>query len=208
MRYIVLILFVLFFTCSCAQVEKESAVSITINDSKVFSDGDKISMIVEVNNNTSNAYLFYAFDLLNEALEDEIFYTESDDITSGTSVFILDLNGERIFPSNFYVSPPSNIDYKPITLDTLSNSLIRTASAYREGKLHLLPFSSKTVKLSLSLKFHNLEHGEYQLFLLYHSGKNLYNIVTEEIVRSDENEFNANEFRGWVKSNSVRLIIK
>jgi hypothetical protein len=208
MRHIVLIQFILLFTCSDAQVGKERDISFIIKDSKIISDGDKISMIVEIKNNTGNAYLFYAFNLLNEALEDESFYTESDDITSGISVFILDLNGDRIFPSNFFVSPPSNIDYKPITLDTLSNSLIRTARAYREGTLHLRPYSSKTTQLNLSFKFHNLESGEYKLFLLYYSGKNLYNIVAEEIVRSDERAFNAQEFRGWVKSNSVKIIIE
>lgn len=206
-RLIFLISVVFFFECSAQIDNQQQDFVLDILQDEIILSEDSITMKVSIKNNTDTTYLLYAFRFFGEAIGDEGFYTKDDNITSSTDLFIFQENGRQIFPENFDITPPKEIDHKPISLDTLERSLRRTGEAYAEKMLLLPAKSEKLEKLSLRIKYHDLRNGIYNCFIIYYSGKNLYNLVSKEQVLEDEKNFDAIEFRGWIKSDTVKLIV-
>jgi hypothetical protein len=204
----VVILALTIFNCSGQEEINKKDFVFEIKDQQIKSQGDSIQISVRIKNNTDTAYLFFAFEWLSEAIADESFYTEDDNVTSANEVIILDSENQQVFPTNFTISPPDGEEFKPFSLDTLEASFSETGKKYVKKMLYLPANSKRDVSLTLSFKYHDLKPGSYDLYLLYYSGKNLYNLVPEEKVRQQEEEYDAKEFRGWIKSNKVELIIK
>lgn len=203
-----IILGFVFLQCSGQENLNNKDFDLKILNEVLIPTNDRLEIDIRLINNTDTSYLLFAFKLLGEAIGDENFYIEDENITSASDVFILDSKGLQVFPADFTVSPPEDMDYKPTSLDTLQNSLARTGKAYEKGMLYLPAKSEINEELVLDFKYHDLKPGTYGLFLIYYSGKNLYNIVPEEKVREREKELTAQEFRGWIKSDTVKLIIK
>ena len=72
-----------------------------------------------------------------------------------------------------------------------------------------LPAGGKIRKrFGLDMKYYDLKSGQYHINIIYCSGKNLYNLVPKQEVLRLEEKYKAKEFRGWVKSNTLKVKIE
>ncbi len=200
-------LLVVVQSCIPSKDNEQKTLELKIVNSKIVVSKRKPNAVVTVyvRNNSVINLLMYNFmtaegDYLS-LLDDYM----GGNCTSGMSFFILDEKDKGITPLDMFVD---DILGPPITIDTLRNVLNRISESFVRNTL--LVHSHSEIKIDIELDFSDFElnKGEYKLFLLYYSGKNLYNVVPEKTVKSDEKKYNAKEFRGWIKSNTVKLIVE
>lgn len=121
-------------------------------------------------------------------------------------MFLIDSKGKRW---KFGIIDPQAIEhYKPFPLDSLKNSFIRSGERIENKKILINVSDTIGFVLSANIKIGELEKGSYSAYLLYYCGKNIFNLFSEEKVRSDQQSNNAILFQGYIKSNIIKIIIK
>ncbi len=175
---------------------------------KITKDIDVFELDVSLVNRTDSAYILYAFKRVDEAISDEKFLM-TDSITSGNEIYVLDSTGKMVYPSDFTLGDPI------LLRDSISENYPaeRTALTSEErfdlGKVVVRPQSKiDCISLEVNFKDHNLDVGIYSIYLLYHSGIYLYSIIPESKVRSQEKKYSAQAYKGWFKSDTVRLVVE
>lgn len=206
-RVLKMVLIVLLPIIGCCQETK--------NDKKIqliFSESDiviganqsQIELGISLANNTNQSFILYRFKEIEDAISDERFYTNDNDISVGNALFLIDDIGKRCKIG--IVNPRSIEHYKPFTADSLSKSLKDSRDSFLNNKL--LIGSNKTVNLVLSAQINTkLKKGIYSAYLIYYSGKNIVNLVSVDRINSDQKENDAILFQGYVKSNIIKIII-
>ncbi len=66
----------------------------------------------------------------------------------------------------------------------------------------------KKVKLAISMEGINLDKGEYYIYMIYYCGSEIHDVVDSKTVREDEIKFKSQILRGWVSSDTVKLIVE
>jgi hypothetical protein len=111
------------------------------------------------------------------------------------------INREVCFDCGKDYPESRNPDYLAIAKESVKNIYVTTCEVANARK-------AKIVTLSISLEGINLKRGEYKICLLYYCGSEINDFVDQKKVAIDEAKFKAHMLRGWVKSDTVKLIVK
>ena len=190
------ILVLLLFEGSQAFCQRKQLTYKILNDTfKIDPRDPVIKLELELINESNKDYILYNYYEID--LECPIFKSiQRLNCVVGNSLYILQGYKRRIGGEPFH---NENIDdFRHITFDAWAK---RTSVILR---------SNTSIKLirELNLKSFGLEPWEYELSLVYYSGRNTKNYFTEEEISDEEKKYGATFFRGWIQSNSVPLIVR
>ena len=213
MKFILkLVVFVFLFQNHTAFCQNHEILYRILNDTLIM---DPRSPIVELK-----------FELINKSDKDYILYNYSEiesrsadmkniqklNVVLGNELYILQgykerFGGEPIDSFHRFEDEPfDSFD------DSLYNESTDPFTAFQSflKTTSILLRRGTTVKLKrqINLQYFELEPWEYKLSLVYYSGKNISTYFTEEEISTEEKEYGATFFRGWVQSNSVPLIVR
>lgn len=155
-------------------------------------------------------YVLYAFrrTVIAASAYDSIFFaTLPGSKGAGNALFVLNGKGDRqtiVFDDcdDCYES-----DKKVYQSDFLKNAKEEIRAVYLETT-EVLDVSEKGVRLKIDFQGVRLAKGEYQFYMIYYCGENIDALVGRSKVDADEKKYDATIFRGWVKSNLVKLIVE
>lgn len=199
------LLILLYASCTNfgSEEEQESIddIEFRILNEKLYLKEDRILVNVEVINNTDSSFLMFSFESLHESLSKESYYANNTlNYPSGLAMFIYDREG------NFLEE--QELPHLPVEFDDLSEMKNKSDQAYVDRMLFLKANIREKLQLQIDLKYYRPEPGVYTVYLIYYSGKNLYNFVPKDKVTMYEKEYEAHEFKGWLKSDTVELIVE
>lgn len=201
----------LFFTLAVGMISGcnsyvNHTISIEIISDKILIQKSNPELIfsVKIHNTTNKGFLMYSFGSMEEAFAEDSVYAD-DNNTAGNAIFIFDKQGNQIIPE---ISIGGEYHYNPVTLDTLQKVYERVREKSISNMVYLKPNSVVEINLEYMLTYYQLDKGEYEMYLMYYSGKNLANNVELAKLRGDEEKYDAEVFKGWVKSNVVKLLVK
>lgn len=184
----------------------KDAIRVEIINDKILiqKSNPQLEFSIKLYNTTEKGFLMYSFGSMEEAFAEDSVYAD-DNNTAGNAIFIFDKQGNQITPE---ISIGGKYHYNPITLDTLQNVHERVREKFISNMVYLKPNSVVEDDLEYTLMNHQLDKGEYEMYLMYYSGKNLSNNVEPTKLREDEEKYNAEVFKGWIKSNVVKLLVE
>lgn len=166
----------------------------------------RISLNVALVNRTGKSFLLYGFKKIEDAITGENFYTSDDDITVGNALFIIDDKGKRI---KLGIIDPLEVEhYKPLTIDSLKTHFINSGESIQGNRILIKSIDSVNFMLSAKIRSGRLERGIYNAYLIYYCGKNIVNLVDAATIKSDEKKSGAILFQGYVKSNTIKLVVQ
>lgn len=206
MKSSLMISFVLI-AAACSNISSEKAekslddIELRILNERLYLKENQILINVEVINNTDSTFLMFSFESLHESLSKEAYYANDNlNYPSGHAMFIHDKEGKAL---KEHPLPDDYVDF-----DDLKKMKKKSDNAYIDRMLLLKANESVKIPLQINLKYYRPDPGEYSVYLIYYSGKNLYNFVPEDTVKMYQEKYSAKEFRGWLKSDTVKLIVE
>lgn len=184
---------------------KEKVISLTKYDKELKLTG-------EVTNFSRGNLILYAFrktTILDSSIDSIFFNDILKNGGAGNVLLLLDKNGNR---KEIHVEACSDCENQN-TEDSHNPNYISIATSkakniYRETSEVLNPISTKKVTLITSLSKINLERGEYKIYMIYYSGYEIQDIVDNESIKKDELKFKAKLMTGWIRSDTIKLIIE
>lgn len=156
---------------------------------------------VQLTNFSSRNFILYGFRRTFEPIGNDSIMYESKG--ASCSIFI---KGKNV-PEEIEISISDEVDNKQITEDTLRNVFTELKEQYLETTEVIAAKKVRKVKMNHKFTLFQLPKGEYQVYLIYSSG-DLSDIIESEKIKRDEKKYNATKFQGWVKSNTVQLIVE
>jgi len=188
---------------------KDTSLAICFDQKSISSKavGEDISLTFEFINSTDSNYLFYGLTDKLSLYEKEMSFYCDGDVVAGLELFVFDINNTMVVPE-IRISPPSEIDYKPITPEDMINEFRKFQKKFRETMVALKKGGNERFTQTVNLEKYHLNKGEYYLQVLYYSGKNLQNIVAQELIQEDCMENSASVFYGCVLSEKVTLLVE
>ncbi len=211
-KLIVLNIVALFFLNSCnaqnMDQKKSDTLKFNISKPKVGLNGNTKNLLIHVKleNSLNQALLLYAFKLTQEAKRPSIDY-QNDQGSSGTILVISDQDDQQIIPE-VIIDFHKDLDEEPVTKEVIQRLLIEKQNEFVSKKVVLKEYSKVEMDVSIDLEYHDLKPGTYSIYLIYHSGKALKNVVSDSVIKADLMECQAELFQGWMKSNTVRLVVE
>ncbi len=199
MKLTLQLLFILVLI-SCVRNNGQEDFVLTITNGKTDDSSDSLILDITILNNTDSSYLLYAFGLCHEELANGSDYTKDLNFPSGLALVIRDNDDEPLpqyDPEIDFIDSVGLNEMKKETEEVYMNSMINL----RAGDSHR---SSKKFRMV----YHRLEPGEYNISVIYYSGKHLVNFVSSEIQKRMETRENAITFKGWIISNTIKLNVK
>lgn len=163
-------------------------------------------------NRTDTNFILYGFRkvLILDSSIDSIFF---NDIIinggAGSVLILLNKNGSRqeIHPEVcFDCGQQNKEEYR--NPDYLSIAKMQAKDIYSRTKEFLKGNSYRVITLEFSLTNVELDCGEYYLYIIYYCGSDLYDIVDKKTTDRDEKKLRGKVFHGWLKSNTVKLIVE
>jgi hypothetical protein len=195
-----LIFHIIVVICLGNCIDLNGQVEYQIINNQLYSKDNKIHLTVKLTNNSNTSLLMYNFSLLHEGIFKESYYTEKLNYPSGTAMFIYDKDGNRLE----YQEP----ELGKVDFDDISDMKKRSDDAYINRMIKLKSDTIIEVSLDIDLQYYNPPPGEYNVFLIYYSGNNLNSFVPEKKVKEMEEQNNSIAFKGWIKSDTVKLIVE
>lgn len=211
----------LLIFCTIMSETGQIRYSIVDKEIRIKKDSPYFEITVELDNLSDRSFIMYAFKRISDtALSDSLLCIERPG--AGNAIFISDNEGKRM-PEEFIIEMHGD-DYlkNPETEDSLYNIFKKIRSEYVGEKEVLRSGEKKNVKLKIDLKSHpsidQLASGEYFVYFIYYAGDDLTkpveespakaSLVDEDLIKQDQKKYKASVFKGWVRSNQVKLIVE
>jgi hypothetical protein len=198
--YYFFVLIVIGCTAEFKNKEILKPIEIRILDDIVYLENSQVKINMKILNHSDTSYILFAFDLFHEGLSSEEFYTQGIGYASGTAVFIFNNDGSKL--------KEHEPDHEPMSFKEIDDVKLMTDRVYVEGAFLINQDSSDYISKIFSLKNLRPAPGKYSLFLIYYSGRNLSIFVSKNKQHMLESEYNAKTYEGWIKSNTVKLIVE
>ena len=202
-----LIYLTFLFVISCTNPESKSrdSLELIIAESNItINQGDLNHMFnVQLFNNIDTSLILYNFKAVESGLLSEEDYMNGD-CTAGNALFTLKDNLH--LPA--VTSIPDEIHNNLITKETLENVLDSLANIFKDRAVIIKGKSSQKFSVSIDFAGFDFSPGEYSMYLIYYTGMNLGNVVSHAKQENDSQMNNVQVFKGWIKSNSVKLTVK
>jgi len=175
--------------------------------------GDKeLKLTGTLTNSSKINLILYAFRktiVLDSSLDSIFFNDIIKNGSAGNVLILLDKNGNRkeIHPEVCFDCGKHNPEdfHNP---DYLSIANQRAKNIYAETAEVLNARRTNTVTLVTSLEDIDLRKGEYRIYMIYYCGSEIHDVVDKETAGKDEIKFKAQLLRGWIKSDTVKLIVE
>jgi len=175
--------------------------------------GDKeLKLTGTLTNSSKINLILYAFRktiVLDSSLDSIFFNDIIKNGSAGNVLILLDKNGNRkeIHPEVCFDCGKHNPEdsHNP---DYLSIANQRAKNIYAETAEVLNARRTNTVTLVTSLADIDLRKGEYRIYMIYYCGSEIHDVVDKETAGKDEIKFKAQLLRGWIKSDTVKLIVE
>jgi len=180
-----------------------------LNKELVLTPGpDQLSVDVAIKNSCDSSFILYDFKIINPGSSNLKLYTQPNYV-AGNFLFVLDQKDEVKYL--FRPWPPKPVG-KFISPDDSSarvgNAIRQHAERMIENKLVLKSNSTWKGKLEALVDKREFAQGEYSFFLIYSCGRNITNVIDRGVIDKEEEISNAILFKGFLKSNTVKLILK
>jgi hypothetical protein len=208
--------------------DSNTKLQVTILDSRITlkPGDDSFELNFTIKNNSDSSFILYNFKTLypggpepekqmtpNSAVSNTVFLSKE-------SAWLI-LDATFLEESEFIKGLKSGKFIQMDSAELFDSLLHKSGERYRERLLVLKKRETWIGKLPVEVdKFWLLNQkafydtfgvrlsGESELYLIYNCGRNISNIIDLETVRMDEKNHNAVLFQGYVKSNSIKLIIQ
>jgi len=175
--------------------------------------GDKeLKLTGTLTNSSKINLILYAFRktiVLDSSLDSIFFNDIIKNGSAGNVLILLDKNGNRkeIHPEVCFDCGKHNPEdsHNP---DYLSIANQRAKNIYAETAEVLNARRTNTVTIVTSLADIDLRKGEYRIYMIYYCGSEIHDVVDKETAGKDEIKFKAQLLRGWIKSDTVKLIVE
>lgn len=208
-----LLLFPLVSFCSDKKLKTmtNDSIGFAIIEKKVYVDSSQSSFeITAVLSNPSNEnFILYAFKRgFATPSDDSAFFNLSDRSGAGNAMIILDKNGNRepvIVDDCDDCEEADPISHRSDFLTILKNTVKKN---YLEATEILNAKSGKEVRFKIEFSNIKLSKGEYQFYMIYYCGHDIEQIIDDITIKDDERKNNATALKGWIKSNTVKLIVE
>lgn len=177
---------------------------------RMDSNNPNFEITATLTNSSNSKFILFAFrrTAVTVSAYDSIFFAELPGRQgAGNAVFVLDKDGNRqqiVFDD---CDDCKETDKKVHQSDFLSNAreeiknmYLKTTEALSKGK--------RNVKLKVAFDANQLKKGEYKFYMIYYCGKNIEEIMGGSTFENDGIKNMTIAFKGWVKSNSVKLIVE
>lgn len=172
---------------------------------KVIKRGDSIQFSIEVSiaNQSDSSFLLYDFKEIEPGSQDVYLFTQPD-MVCGNALFVFDRKGRY---------PRLGIKDNLVVPYLVSEDSIRNIWKRNQNLVHsygIVLLKRALFKTIINAKFINseLKPGVYVAYMIYYSGRNVKNVISEETIVEDEQKNKALLYQGYAKSNPVRLIVR
>jgi len=183
-------------------------IKIELIDKIAYVDKSKLGTVdvgIRITNNSEKNLLLYNF----RTEPDQAFFEESfycnEEIAARPSTIIYDHNMKQI---DSKPRIPHEINYKPITKEVIGEVISAEKIKFRNA-LQVVPAKS-TVEISLPVNLNQfpLEPGVYFMRLVYSSGTNSFNMISQDQIDNDKSKYESEMFSGCISSNIIKLMVK
>lgn len=161
-------------------------------------------------NSSKEKFILYAFrrTTVTVSAYDSIFFAELPGrIGAGNALFVLDKDGNRQQIVIDDCDDCDETDKKVYQSDFLANAKEEIKNLYLETT-EVLSKGSREVNLKIAFEPNQLKKGEYQFYMIYYCGINIEKIIGDSSVKNNVIKNKVTTFKGWVKSNCIRLIVE
>ena len=186
---------------------------ITVNTGDEF-----FHLNVRLTNYSDSAFILYGFKAIQPAGSEVSFYKNGTYIPTHFIIVGNKLGEPDIVTAEEPSSNPSmELDstsfvgslVSVIANEMQKNRLVINSNSTWLGKMKVLIATKRLKNFRSYEETENIKIlGRHDLFLLYVSGVNVTNIISEEHIKKDEKENGAILFQGYAQSNTVKLIVK
>lgn len=183
----------------------EKAIHVQVNKSS-------FEIPVVLSNSSQENFILYAFTRgFITTSEDSIFVnvlSQPGRSGAGNAMFVLDKYGNRqslVIDDCDDCEEPDPISHRNDFLTILRDS---TKRKYMETTEFLKAKSKRKTRIRIRLGNIKLSKGEYQFYMIYYAGSNLGEIIGEPTMKEDIIIHRGIVFKGWTKSNTIKLIVE
>lgn len=210
----------LFF---CTGMEERAKIDYRILEKEVrlSSKNSNFEISIELENSTDHNFILYRFHTVySPFLSDSLLCVEREG--AGNAIFITDSLGKRM-PDEITIEMHGE-DYpqRKVMDDSWTHVLKKVRSEYSDGKETIKAGQKRIVRLKFEMKndpaFRNLKPGEYLTYLMYYAGDDLtravdgsplrVGLIEETTIKADEKRYAAKVFKGWIRTNQIKLIVE
>lgn len=172
----------------------------------VFVDVDSQQIVISgtLKNNTNKNFLTYGLDIFGGGSDTDEYYCDGEGSAS-QFVFIYDDSGAQKYIT---ISSEKGIYDDPVTSEDINAGLSKSRDNMIDSNQVIYPGDSINFVGELDLSSFNLKPGIYDIYVIYSSGKFLYDFLGVEIINTHQKKLNAQLFQGCIKSNTVKLVVK
>ena len=207
------VLFILLGQCRGILHADHESLGFKIEGKTIFvPQGEKeLNVNVRLEKGTDGTLILYAFkkaSFLDSSIDSIFFNDIVNSGGAGTVLVLLDENGSRreMHIDVCFDCPGKSVidEHYPLSLSRVQELGKET---YVNGAVYLKGRSRQTTNLKIPLTDVSLDKGKYTFYLIYYSGKELYDVVDRASVESDERRLNGKVMTGWIKSDIAQLIV-
>lgn len=195
---------ILFTLLSFSCYSQTGKVKLHITDSVIYAHNNYIEINTRLSNNQDSSFILFNYLAVSNpiALEENF---HSRDVTTGLIIYIEDSFGKTI-PMNYPLGEPlPEHPAETICPGTLKDT---SGNEFIDKMIILKKKSAFMNKFCFDLYYSNATKGTYKLYLFYYSGDNIKNVVSKDDLQSLSKKYKASIYKGWIKSNKVKLIVK
>lgn len=183
---------------------QNSKINLFITDKVIYAQNGNIEINTCLSNNKDLSYILYNYLAVSNPIAMEKYF-QTTDVTAGLVIYLKDCTGHFI-PMEYPLGEP--VPGHPAETLCADIQIDSTNNEYIKKMIFLKGNSSFKNRFCFDLYYSGVKKGTYKLYLFYSSGDNLRNVIPEEDMLSISKKYNAIEYKGWFRSNEVKLIVK
>lgn len=215
MKLLYLLLFlplVSFCSKKGSETSRNDSISFQFREKEIRMDvnNPNFEITATLRNSSKEKFILYAFrrTTVTVSAYDSIFFAELPGrIGAGNALFVLDKDGNRQQIVIDDCDDCDETDKKVYQSDFLANAKEEIKNLYLETT-EVLSKGSREVNLKIAFEPNQLKKGEYQFYMIYYCGINIEKIIGDSSVKNNVIKNKVTTFKGWVKSNCIRLIVE
>lgn len=187
-------------------LQMNDSLTLTISEGIICTSANNpgINFSISLENRFFQDYLAYNVGIFSEGSDIDSYYCDGKG-SAGNYIFLYDSNGKQQYTS---ISLGKSIYDNPVTIEDVETIYDENKKLLIDTRIVIKSQSSFEMTKYFNLKRFDLKPGIYDLYVIYASGKFLYDFLGVDIINTHQQEFNAQLFQGCIKSNTVKLVVK
>ncbi len=130
-----------------------------------------------------------------------------DDVMTAKTILIFDSKNSLVMPRAFRIVSDS-VDYTAMPFDRVQKIFDRVKNEFTNSTTIIRPNQHLTFIEMLDLSSYEINNSEYYLELMYSSGSSIDHSIDEGARRSLKKSKNTREYRGCLRSNRIKVILR